>query len=196
MDNKELVPLKKKVDTLAQKVEKFEIKSAEDMKEATIVLSTMNQYADIVKEKKESLTKPINEGLRNIRAMFKPLEESYEGAITLLRSKMTVYQTAEVKRKREEEDAIAARVKPGKGNLSVDTALKKIQEVAPVQKEVATEQGLVQFREVRKFEVVDITKLTPEYLLPNETAIRTAMKSGKELAGVRYWTEQVPSNYR
>lgn len=194
--DKELVPLKKKITNIADRVNTFEIKSAEDMKDAVVILSQMNQYADSVKEKKELLTKPLNVALKAARAMFSPLEEVYEGAIELLRAKMTTFQTQEVARKREEEAKIASRVKEGRGNLSVETAVKKMAEIKQVEKEVATDAGLVQFREVKRFEVKDITLVPISFLMVNESMVTKAMKEGKEIDGIRYFTEQVPVNYR
>lgn len=193
---KELVPLKKKITTIAERINEFQIKSETTMKEAVIILSQMNKYADSVKEKKELLTKPLNEALKNARKMFAPLEEVYEGAIEMLRSKMTVYQTAEVARKREEEQKIAARVAPGKGNLSLETAAKKMAEIALVEKEVATDAGLVQFREVKRFEVMEIGKVPFTHLIVDEKAVTKSMKEGIEIPGIRYYTEQIPINYR
>jgi len=193
---KELVPLQKKVGALAEEVEGLEIKGAKDMEKAVIILSNINKYADSVKEKKETLTKPINTALKNIRAMFKPLEETYEGAVEMLRSKMSKYQTAEVARVRAEEAKIAELVGEGKGHLKISTAVKKIEELKTPEKEVATDAGLVQFREVKKFEIMDMVLLPIEYHTVNESLVTKAMKEGKELPGVRYYTEQVPVNYR
>lgn len=196
MNDKQLAPLRKKIETIAEQVEKFEIKSSDDMTEAVKVLSQMNQYADSVKEKKELLTKPLNTALKAARAMFDPLEDVYEGAIEMLRSKMTKWQTEQVRIKNEKELAIANRVKEGKGFLSVETAVKKMAQITPVEKEVATDQGLVQFREVKRYEVMDMTLLPMEFHMANDSLIGKAMKEGKELSGVRYYTEQVPVNYR
>lgn len=194
--DKSLVPLKKKIATIAEQVDSFEIKSSKDLSQAVSILSELNRYSDSVKEKKELLTKPLNVALKAARAMFTPIEEVYEGAIEVLRSKMTKYQTAQVKAKQEAELAIASRVKEGKGNLTVDTAVKKISELKVVEKEIATDVGLVQFREVKRFEVIDMTLLPIEYHLSNDVLITKLMKEGKEVAGVRYYTEQIPINYR
>ena len=194
--DKSLVPLKKKIITIAEQVEKFEIVKADDLKVAVTLLSQLNKYADSVKEKKDLLTKPLNTALRAARAMFAPVEETYEGAIEILRLKMTKYQTEQVKIKQEAEQKIASRVKEGKGNLTLDTAVKKMAEIKQVEKEVATDVGLVQFREVKRFEVVNMGLLPIEYHLADEVAIAKLMKEGQEVAGVRYYTEQVPVNYR
>lgn len=191
-----LVPLKNKIAAVAREVDTLEIKNDKDLEKAVVVLSQMNKYKDQVQEKRETITKPLNEALKNARAMFNPLEALYEGSIELLRKKMTVFQTEAVKVRKEAELKIAERVKAGTGNLSVETAIKKIDELKVVEKEIATEAGLVSFVEVKKFEVIDIKLLPIEFHLPNEIEIKKVMKEGKELPGVRYFTEQMPRNYR
>lgn len=193
---KQLTPLKKKIDTLALEARTLSINNQKDMEKATILLSNINKYVDSIKEQKETLTKPINTALKNIRTMFKPLEVTYEEAITVIRHQMTLYQTQAVLEARRAEDNIASRVKEGRGNLSLSKAVERLAEIDRPEKEVATDAGLVQFAEVKCFEVVDLSLLPITYHLPDEVAIRKAMKEGTELQGVRYWTEQQPRNYR
>jgi hypothetical protein len=192
---KELSPFIKKVSILESEVNSLEIRSNEDMKKATVLLSNLNKYGDKVMEMKEKLTKPINESLKAIREMFKPVEV-YKGMIETIRSRMSVWQTSEINRMRSEEAKIAARVGEGKGKLRIETAVKKMDAIDKVEKEVATDQGLVQFREVKKFRVPDISKLAIEYHMVDEKKIQDTMKNGIELIGVEYYTEQIPVNYR
>jgi len=193
---KQLVPFQKKVSALASQVASLEIVDATSMQTGVVILSNMNKYMDDVKEKKETLTKPINTALKNIRAMFKPLEETYQGAIEMLRSKMSTYQTAEVARVREEEAKIAARVKEGKGNLSIDTAVKKMEAIATPEKEVSTLAGLVQFRESKILKVLDINLIPKEYFNLDEARLLKDLKAGIQVAGATTETIQVPVNYR
>lgn len=194
--DKQLIPLQKKINTLAEEAKTLAITSKDEMVKATTVLSNINKYVDSVKEQKDKLTKPINEALKNIKTMFKPLEESYEEAITIIRSKMTKYQTEETARVREEEAKIAARVKEGKGNLTIETAVSKIANIERPDVSVEVGSGTVQFVATKKFEIVNKSKIPLEYMIPDEVSIRKAMKEGKELPGIRYFTEQVPRNYR
>jgi hypothetical protein len=194
MNEKSLVPLKEKIESIAVAVGSFSIKSNDDLKMATAMLSEMNKYADKVKEKKEEITKPINNALKSARALFKPVEEVYENAISSLRLKMTVYQTEQVRIRKEEEEKIAKKLIEGK--IKINTAVKKIENLSEVEKEVATDSGLVQFREVKRFEVIDIKELPIEYHMANEQMITKAMKDNIEIKGVRYFVEQVPVNYR
>ncbi len=194
--SKDIVPLKKKVTTLADQATSFIIKNAKDMTLAVEILSNLNKMGDAIKEKKELLTKPLNLALKNAREMFKPLENPYEEAIEILRSKMLAYQTAKVKEEADEKARIASRVGDGKGKLKLETAVAQIEEVGTTDKNVSTEAGAVNFRTVKKFEIVDLKQVPLEYHLLNESLVSKVMKEGKELPGLRYFEEQVPVNYR
>ena len=188
--------MQRRANTLASQVESMSVSNAAEMQVAVVVLSNLNKYGDSVREQKEKLTKPINESLKNIRAMFKPLETTYETAIEALRGKMTKFQTESVAKARIEEQKIADRVGSGTGHLKIETAIKQIEKVETPEKEISTTSGLVQFVETKKFEVTNLAAVPVDYILPNEVAIRNAMKLGKEIPGVRYYTEMVPRNFR
>jgi hypothetical protein len=175
------------------------ITDAESLKDATTELSKLNRLLDAVTEERERVTKPLNEALKAERARWKPYETKLDGAIASIRACMTAYQTKLASKRAEEVAKIASRVKEGSGNLSLDTASRKIAELAPVDAQIATEEGSITFKEVRKYEVMDVILLSREgadYILPNDALIKEKMKEGKELQGVRYFSEQVPVNRR
>lgn len=186
----------KNISLILPAAQKLEIVDAETMKEAVSVLSTINQWNDRVVAYKESKTKPLNLALKIIRDETRPLETRLTEVIGQLRRKITTYQT-EAKRVADEEAAkIAARVGEGKGKLKVETAVRQIDEVEKPDALVASDDGLVKFKTVKKFEVMDMTMLPIEYHLADETAIRKQMAAGIELKGVRYYNEEVPVNFR
>ena len=172
------------------------ITNAEEMTQAVSVLSTLNQTLDRLTEDKEKLTKPINTLLKEIRGRYKPFEEKLEEAIESVRKSMSAYQTEAKRLAKIEEDKIIARIGEGKGKLKVETAIKKMEDIEKPDQKVSTEEGLVKFRTVKKFEVEDISKIPLEFMIANEKAIREAMNDGKEITGVRYFTEEVPFNTR
>lgn len=192
--------IEKKMSPAIKEAENIVIKDADDMKQATEVLSVLNRFNDAMTAEKERVTKPLLQALNAERKRWKPLETMYEGAIALLRRKMTKYQTDETAKAKAEEAKIAARVGEGKGKLKVETAVRKMGEIEAPDKRVSTNAGMVKFRPVKKFEVTDLSALANYadggYILPNETAIRKAMMSGIEIPGVRYYEEQVPVNIR
>lgn len=197
MTEKNLVPaLQKEVSPVVAKAQALEITDAASMAEATAMLSTLNRVNDEATDSKEKLTKPLNAALKEIRSRYKPLEDIVGDAIDIIRGKMTKYQT-EAKRIADKAAAdIAGRVGEGKGHFKSETAVKKIAEIERPPQAVATAEGVVKFKTIRKFEVMDMALLPMEYHLADEVAIRKAMMAGTELTGVRYYTEQVPENTR
>ena len=63
---------------------------------ATEILSQANKYLKDLVADKETMTKPINESLKVIRAKYKPLEIKLEGIIANIRNSMTSYQTEQI----------------------------------------------------------------------------------------------------
>ncbi len=194
VDPKEAEALTKEIAPYAAKAEMMKISNAQHMVQATETLSVLNKYADSVKEKKESVTKPLNVALKAARGLFSPLEDKLESAIGSIRRAMIDYQTEQKRIADKEADKIAARV--DKGTLKAETAVRKMGDIEKPAEAIATDSGSIKFKTVEKFEVMDVTLLTKDYLLPNEVAIRKAMLAGIKINGVRYYTEKVPVNSR
>lgn len=193
MKEKQIEVYKKNIISLVAKAESFDLKTKDDMDVAVSLLSQLNKYADNVQKKKEALTKPLNLALKNIRAMFKEVEEKYEEGIENLRMRMSVYQTSALKRQKEEEEKIAEKIAEGK--ISIEKAVEKLEDVNITEK-IETKDGDVKFITVNKFEVMDLTLLPIEYHVADEVKIRKAYNEGIQLPGVRYWEEQSVRNYR
>jgi hypothetical protein len=172
------------------------ITTAEEMQEATELLSRANKYLDSVIEYKEKKTKPLNQALKVIRAETKPVETALEAIIDSLRSKATKYQTALIDAQNKQKQAIAGRIGEGKGKLKFETAVAKLENIVAPDKKVESEAGSVTFHPVKHFEVENIEELPMIYHLPDLQSIKDLMKQGTELKGVRYWTEQELINRR
>lgn len=168
----------------------------ESMPEATALLSALNRASKALTEGKEKLTKPLNAALKEVRSRYKPAEDELDGAIAVLRRNIGAYQTEAQRITDIEAAKIADRVGEGRGKLKSETAAKKIAEIDAPAPSVVTEAGAVGFATVKKFEVVDFALLPDEYKVANEAAIRTAMRAGQEIPGVRYYDEQQVRNSR
>jgi hypothetical protein len=164
--------------------------------EGVLLLSKLNQTLDSIELEEDTITAPAQAIIKRERERWAPFKKPLKASIDALRLKMTQYQTLARKQEQEAKDAIAARVKEGRGNLTMETALNKMDAVETPESRVATSQGSVSFRKVQKFEVVDLKLVPIEYVVANEVAIRGAMKAGKEVPGVRYFEEEVPYNTR
>jgi len=164
--------------------------------EAVQTLSRLNKFVDRVKEEKEKITRPLNEALRAERDRWRPVETLYTEAISLLRSKMNTYQTEQVRKQREEEAKIVARVGDGKGHIKAETAVRRLEAVKTPEKEVATTEGLVQFRTKQQLVITDESLIPREYLVVNERLVLESLKKGKKVPGAEIEEVQVAANYR
>lgn len=148
------------------------------------------------KEDMDRLIDPLKESIANIKEKYAPTQDALKQVIDDLTQKTTAYQTNLVNAQREAESAITARIAPGKGNLTLETAVKKLEALPQVDKNLTTETGSMTFVEHQMCELEDITKLPLQYHLADMVQIRAQMKAGNKLPGVRYWTEQRPRNTR
>lgn len=190
----EITVIKRELNPMLVKAKELSIQGLKDMEVASEYLSQLNIAKDKVTERMETITKPAKETIKAAEAIWKPFVNMAKDAIQLIRDKQSAYQTELVRIAREKEEKIAERV--AKGNLKLDTGIKKIGEIEKPVEEIYTDSGKVSFREDECFEIVDISKLPTKYVLPNEVAIRIAMKAGIKVEGVRYFTKMVPVNKR
>ena len=64
----------------------------------------------MITSKKESITKPLNEALRNARAFFAPIEEQWAGAERIVKDKMVAYQNEQIARAAKEAIKVEKKV--------------------------------------------------------------------------------------
>src|SRR3990167_3021367 len=134
-------------------IEELIINSSESMSEAVVFLSQCNKYLDTLVADREKLTKPINESLKAIRDKYRPADTMINEAIISIRSKMSSFQTKQIQIQKEKEAKIAASLE--KGTINIEKAMAKIEAISVPDKEVATEQGSVQFRESQGLKITD-----------------------------------------
>ena len=91
--------LRKKNEAIIVKAEKMEITSPKQEAKAYENLKVIKDALKFVEDKRTAITKPLNQSLREVNAMFKKLAEPLNGADSILRSKVKAF--------RDEQDAIA-----------------------------------------------------------------------------------------
>lgn len=175
---------------------------------ATIALSELNKVGDEIQKQKEELTKPLNAVLLAIRKRYKPVEEAHAKAVRIIKSKLIGYHDEQRRKADAEAAKIAARAE--KGTLRPETAARKMGEIAPVEKNVKTDAGAIQYKRVRVATITkEVIQLTDAeivaharagYLEWNETAVKKAAlatgNSGEVLAGVEVREETQAANIR
>ena len=71
---KNLAPIKIQVSKAESAANTLKIETAEDMVNAADILGKIKTVGKEITKRKEAITKPINEGLKSIRAFFAPID--------------------------------------------------------------------------------------------------------------------------
>lgn len=188
--------LQKEITPIVEQARTLEITTPEEMTQASELLSRLNQYSDRIDEEKEKVTKPLNLALKAERGRWKPLEDMYDSAITVIRGKMSRYQTQAVKVIGNKIDTISTRTGEGRGHFKIETSARKISEIERPQEKVITNSGMIKFRTDKVLKIVDGSLIPLEYYELNESLILKALKAGVIVPGCVLEEIQVPVNYR
>lgn len=189
IESKELVTLKSQVSKLDNQANELTITTPEENGSAMELKAKLKDIGKQIKERKEAITKPMNEALKSARALFAPLEERYEFAENLVGRKLLDYKRKVDEEARIKEAKIAASFE--KGNIKAETAERKIDEIQRVEKTVTTDHGKVQFRKIQKVRVVD-EKLIPEsYWVIDQVLLRKDVLAGIVVPGAEKYEEEI-----
>lgn len=191
-----LQTIKNESTELVTRAETLEINSPETVTEGTEMLSQINKYLDKIKKEKEKVLKPLRESANAEKARWKPYEDAVKPIMEELRKKLSAYQTAQIKKQREEEAKIAERMKPGKGNFKADTAIRKLENVERPEDKVETDSGKLGFREKKVLKITDEKKVPNKFWIIDEKALLDALKKGEKVPGAEIDIEMVPVNSR
>lgn len=168
------------------------IEKKEDLEKATDLLSKIKQVGKIITDRKKLITDPINKALKEARALFAPLEDNYEEAERIVKSKMVSYQREEEERARKEQEKIAKKVDSGK--LKFETAAKKIEAIDIPQNSVEGDKGgKIMFKEIKELVIIDEMEIPREYLVVDMIKLRKEAFAGKEIPGVKVEMKKIVS---
>ena len=195
----------------------FEISTPEDAEDAGAILREIKGTARELEEKRTSITKPINQALREINALFKPAKAWLADAEQHIKGKLLAYQNEQARIARElqaEADALAAKEQAkldrraakaeAKGKAEKAEALRKVAEttIAPVIETAAPKLSGIATREIWKAEITDQPALVKHiaidqnellYLIKIDqsalNALARRLKSDLDLPGVKAVSE-------
>jgi len=194
MKTKEIVTISQEVNPIINKAQELRIKDDETMKISVEFLSILNKENDRLVEDREKLTKPLNEALKGIRAKYRPATDILTGAIDIIRSKMSDYQTAIVLKRKQKENDIANKISEGK--LSIEKGVSKLDSLQVINNKTETENGSVKFRTDYILEVVNKEEIPLIYLEVNESSVIKALKEGINVPGAKLVEKLTPINNR
>src|SRR3990167_6711749 len=162
-NNKQIQVAEQKLNQALLYAQRLEIVEDQQLVVAIDELAGIKQLAKKLKVEKEKITAHLNEGLRNARLLFKPLESAYEQAEMLIKGKMAAY-----KRLKDETS----------GNPMVESTI------------MGMEGAQATFRSLRHAVVVDEKKLPARYWRVDQERVDfDALKKGISIPGVEIQTE-------
>src|SRR3990167_2246307 len=195
IETKELQPLKAQISKLENQASAVQIETQEGYVEAIDLVANLKKIGSILKDKKESITKPLNESLRNARELFAPIEKRFQLAESTIKGKLLNYKRKTDEEARKKEEGIAKKIETGQIK-KIETAEKKIEAIERVENTTHGQIGKIQIKKIKKVRIVDESKLPREYLVPDMVKIRKDALNGQLVLGVEvYEEEQVASSY-
>lgn len=189
IDTKELAVVKTQVSKAVATAQSLTIRGKDDLIVATDVLSKIKAVGKIIQAKKESITKPLNEALKNARDLFRPIEEQWQEAEKIVKDKIVAFQEIEAKKVAEKEAKIIEKVDAGE--LTFEKAAEKIKKIDRMEGKIEGKVGEITFKTIKKVIIKDASKLPREYLIPDEVKIRRDALNGIEIAGVEIIEEKI-----
>ncbi len=196
METTQIEVVKTQVGKALATVQALPVITKEDYEQAVEVGGKLKKVFKMVTERKEEITKPMNEALKSARALFKPLEETLEQAESELKGKMLVYKSEERKKEDEarriaDEEIAKAKEQLEKKEITIDSASKTTMmanyhaDQAKVEKTVKTETGAKATEKfVLEYVVTDTTKIPLHFMEPDMVRIKASFKAGMPVEGV------------
>lgn len=188
-ETKEVSVVKQQATKALTAAETIVIASNEDMKAATDMLSKIKSVGKMIKERKEAITKPMMEALASARDLFKPIESNLADAERIVKRKMLDFQSEADEKVAADRLKIAQKVE--KGTMKAETAVAKMEGLQGAPKAVQGSIGSVRTSIIKKYRVIDESKLPREYLIPNMPKITQSLKDGFLVPGAEMYQEKV-----
>jgi len=151
---------------------------------ATNQMGEIKKIKNAVQEKKESITKPLNEALKNVRGLFSPIEEKIATIEIYLKEGILKYNSKLIAEKIKREQEAIAKIDSGE---QIDKAVKKLENTNDKIDKIKT-------RKITKLRIID-KKLIPLYFLePDGIKIMESFKNGNPVSGCEIYQETIAIN--
>lgn len=193
MDAKqEIAVVKAQITKAEAAVNAVEVIDGVGLEKAVEIRGRLHALQKQAKSRKEAITKPLNQALREVRDLFAPAESMCSKLIERIDDKIMSYKRKVDEVARLKTDKIAERVE--KGTLRPETAAKKLAELPAVKTTVRTESAGLQFRKIPKMRVVNADLLPDKYWIIDEVTLRKDVLSGIVVPGAERYEEEIPVN--
>ena len=176
---KEIAHVEDQVSKMDQAIAELpaEIATQEEYDRTYEVGKSVHSLYKIIDKKEKSITKPINDSLKQIRDLFRPHKTRVKNVEDDLKDRREVFIKKQDEEAAKKESQIEGRLE--RGTMKEETAVGKLAEIEETKAE--TRGGMTSVLVVK---VTNIRELPEEYLEVNESAIKAAYREGKEIPGV------------
>jgi hypothetical protein len=137
----------------------------------------VRRQIEAVEQRRTAITKPLNEAKRSVDALFKPLQETLAACLKCTNDRLTAYAAGQ--------------------RAAQDQALKQVELGARTESILAVAHGggpalpaSVVERSTWTFEVEDDTKVPPQFMCVDRSAVTIAVRQGvRDIPGIRIFQE-------
>lgn len=187
MTTKQLTVIEKQVTPVVAEASALVILGTDTLTLASTLRENIKRVQKEIEADKEQLWRPIKIALDEVSARYAPFEKPLKEALKIVNEKMSAFQTQAIKIAQEEAEKIANRIKPGKGNLSIEKGLEKMADI-----ETPVVLDMTGFTNRPVLKIVNIKDIPLEFWIPNEALIFTTLKEGKEVPGCILENNYIP----
>jgi len=163
---------------------RIKVNSQPTLDQAKISLTQVKEIKKIVQEKKDSVVKPLNEALKNTRALFKPIEDKVDIIETYLKGEVLRYNTKLLQEQRKREEEAQAKIEAG---ATFEEATKSVERIEKKIDAIPT-------RKIKRLKITDASKIERQFLIPDEQAIKEALLAGIKVGGCELVEEEIIVN--
>lgn len=194
--------VKQQVTKANDVVSALKVTTPQEYENAVEIGGKLKKVIKMVTERKEEITKPMNEALKSARALFKPMEEMLDSAEMELKNKMLTFREEERKiasqKEKERQEELAKAQEALKKNEITSEQEREVRwaipEVKEIEKTVKSSTGAkATEKTVTEYVVVDKTKIPVHFMEPDMVKIKASFKAGLPVDGVEERTKQVMS---
>lgn len=163
---------------------RIKVNSQPTLDQAKISLAQVKEIKKIIQEKKDSVVKPLNEALKNTRALFKTIEDKVDIIETYLKSEVLRYNTKLLQEQRKREEEAQAKIEAG---ATFEEATKSVERIEKKIDAIPT-------RKIKRLKIIDASKIERQFLVPDEQAIKEALLAGIKVSGCELVEEEIIVN--
>lgn len=183
----EAMMLLSQAQQVAASVPTLTITNADEYQQAAAGLVELKGRWKTVEEKRTSLVKPLNDVVKSINGMFKPVLDSWDRTMDVVKRAMQDYQVREAEVQRKALEAAAALAQQGQTGQEFNALVAQGSALPTKAQGIST-------RSMWRWRVVDAGAVPREYLCVDQAkvdAVVKAQQDGAKIPGIEVYREEI-----